>query len=597
MIDLGTTVAEREMVTKEQPRAAIESVQFGVYGAWQGFELHIAEDAEAEVVASDKMVEEVKSFFDRSDELRRLHANRTEGALDLVERFPGSHRAWLNLAASWINGGEIQEARKAVQKALDLAPDSSSARAMLGRVLILEGNVAEAAATYRDILSRGSNVAARETLAMLDLASGSVDQAIEELRAALDEDPGGRASLHYNLGLAHLLKRKSGRAISCFRKALRQDPSYYMAYGGMAIAYAMQGQMSKAERMFRVAVETEPTDLGMKLNLGQVLASQERWDDAIAVFERLTEDCPTYWEAREALAHSYFVAGRYREAAAHYARVLQAVRSGSSGGSLSNALNNLGVAQAASGSVEEGIDLLRESINVSGGQNAKPRLNLARVYLRTNRLRKAQGLIGELRERLGEDKDVLNLSAWYNYLSQDYDRAAEDARQVLRKDSTDLYAACLLSTILTEVQEDYAGAEALLRQVEGKHGKSVKFLNNLAYALAWQGRFAEARTILERIPPGQDEDHAVSTATWGFLRLRQGDVVEGGRFYNEAAKLASDENLRRLILQKKELELGRFYLEAGEGSRAKKHLERAVAADVTQKVFTETATKLLGRCG
>ena len=64
------------------------------------------------------------------------------------------------------------------------------------------------------------------------------------------------------------------------------------------------------------------------------------------------------------------------------------------------------------------------------------------------------------------------------------------------------------------------------------------------------------------------------TATRGLFKLKEGDVEEGSRLYNLAATFAPNETLRKNVLQKKHLELARYYLENNRQYDAKINFEK-----------------------
>lgn len=587
-----TDLLENTRVVEEKRAAIVETVQFGPYGIGQEFELELSEGGSKEAIHPSDMVSEIRELLEETDELYRLYSNRTEWAQELVNRFPDSYKSWRNLSSNLLSGGDLVQARVAIHKALELAPDEPSVKALLGRILILEGKADEAISIYRDFAVGDANVAAKETIGVLLLAMGKAEEAIAEMKEALEQKK-NRPSIHYNLGVAHIVKGKCGRAISYFRKALQLDENMNMAYGGIAIAHIILGQLTKAEKMFRIAVQIDPTHPMMKLNLGRVLVMQNKWEEATILLQGLVQDYPNYWKARKVLAETYFKTHRHKDAAAQFGRVLEVVRTGKYVMDLSDILNATGISLVLSGAREAGEKLLKESIDVSHRTNTVALMNLAYNYIYSNKLVKAADLIQELTETWPKDIKVQVLLATFKYFSQDYEPAMEVTRNILCEDPTNLDAASILACILDDVYEDHHSAERILIPLRDKHGKNNKFLNNLAYTLILQGKYGEAQQVLEKIYPEVGFFEPISTATRGLLHLKRGDVQEGTRLYNEAARIMPDENMKRLIQQKRDLEIGIWFLGQGRTDRARRLLKQAAAANVIDRIYTRKALALL----
>ena len=582
-----------QMVMEEERRATINTLQSGAYGAGQAFELEMHSDKEAKVVTSNNIADEVRLFLSGREDLHRLQINRIGNAVELVGRFPDSYRAWVNLAACHTNGGDIVEAKKAIRKAIELAPDADSVKAMRGRVMILEGKAKEALEIYKELLSQRENIAARETIAMLEMVLGNVDGAIEELKMALEKDKKKRASLYYNLGVAHLVKRKSGRAISYFRKALEADSRYKIAYGGIGVGYSLMGQYGKAERMFRIASNVESLDPGAKLNLARTLAMARKWDTMIRVLVDLVKEFPRHWQAREALGRAYINVGKIKEAGVQFRRILAAIESKEYNGDLSNGLNNLGVTRFFSREYKDAEERLLESVKVSDRKNTKALANLARVYLMTKREEKADILLNEIRNRFGnENIDVLHLEISYYYRTEKYDESINAARKLIAMDPKNIFASFSLAALLADVYDDYKQAENVLRRIPEEDKMNTAFINNLAYILALSGKTKEAEELIEKAEPRNPISEAVLMATKGLIRIRQGDIARGAAFYNAAARIVSDMEFKTLILQKKELELGRWYLGGDKERIAQNHLLKAIRMETKDKIYERKAKEL-----
>lgn len=106
-----------------------------------------------------------------------------------------------------------------------------------------------------------------------------------------------------------------------------------------------------------------------------------------------------------------------------------------------------------------------------------------------------------------------------------------------------------------------------------------------------RGRTAEARAILDRITEEYEDVHL--RATRGLLLLKEGNVKEGTRPYNEALKRATGRELRAVLIQKKNLELAKIALKNDRPDQAKALLLKVLAEENTDRLCTGQAKRLL----
>jgi tetratricopeptide (TPR) repeat protein len=111
-------------------------------------------------------------------------------------------------------------------------------------------------------------------LALLLSLDGQDDEAVEQGRAALDEDP---ASSVFTDTLAYAYQRAGNdqAAISAYRDVLRADPTAYVSANNLGVLLAEAGEPDRAVRWFRQAVAADPDYALAWHHLGSALA--ERW--------------------------------------------------------------------------------------------------------------------------------------------------------------------------------------------------------------------------------------------------------------------------------------------------------------------------------
>ena len=101
-----------------------------------------------------------------------------------------------------------------------------------------------------------------------------------------------RSQGHYQEGVAILASDRQ-KAFVSFQKSVQLHPENKEARYALGHVYALQGKLPLAEQEFREAIKVDESYSEAHTYLGQVLASQNRWDDAIKSY-RLALANPLY---------------------------------------------------------------------------------------------------------------------------------------------------------------------------------------------------------------------------------------------------------------------------------------------------------------
>ncbi len=121
---------------------------------------------------------------------------------ETARALPGDRRVHTNLAAAHLERGELELARTALERALDIDPDYAPALGNLGVLQLEQGQLEAAAATYRRLLELDP----RDFLAW------------------------------YNLGLIEVRRENPARAAEHFRRSLQANPNFSQARRGLEVA-------------------------------------------------------------------------------------------------------------------------------------------------------------------------------------------------------------------------------------------------------------------------------------------------------------------------------------------------------------------------
>ena len=134
---------------------------------------------------------------------------------------------------SLISLGDHDGAISALMTALNLSPDDTQARSLLGWAQMLNEHYDDALATFSKVLMKEpANSLARINVGYICLKKGIFGEAIEHLSKAIRLDNDRKATLyaHYYLGLVYLEREMYEDAVTFFRKTLDLGPNLIEAY-------------------------------------------------------------------------------------------------------------------------------------------------------------------------------------------------------------------------------------------------------------------------------------------------------------------------------------------------------------------------------
>jgi tetratricopeptide (TPR) repeat protein len=126
------------------------------------------------------------------------------------------------------------------------------------------------------------------------------DEAEQVIHAAI-EGLSGETLYHGYQNLGHLYRQSGnyGEAEKWYRKAVELDPDNVGTQVFLGALLAQKGDLAGAEAVYREATRRANGAVDEAwLNLGLVLRAQERYEEALACFEKALELTPDYPEAK-----------------------------------------------------------------------------------------------------------------------------------------------------------------------------------------------------------------------------------------------------------------------------------------------------------
>ncbi len=138
--------------------------------------------------------------------------------------------------------------------------------------------------------------------AMSLLSERKLKEGLDILQWMNEQHPGD-AEVLYNIGICHSEMHHFPEAISLLEACVKVNPSHVNAWVGLGVAYQKLGQTPAAENALHRAITLDPGNGYAHRNLGAVLMSQSRADEALPHFREATHQLAGDPGALFGLAH------------------------------------------------------------------------------------------------------------------------------------------------------------------------------------------------------------------------------------------------------------------------------------------------------
>jgi len=447
------------------------------------------------------------------------------------------------LAEMYWKAQRTHEAVTEAQALLKRDPNDIQSRRLLGRIYlrslgdfsvgngqseIVERAIEQYAEIYR--LDPGDAESAL-WLARLYRLRNEHDKAEAVLRGMLKEDPENEPAIEQ---LTQLLldEGKAPEAIALLEEVTRRSPSPAML-DLLGDAYTQSHDLPKAEAAYRKATELDPSELSHQRGLGQTLMAEEKYSDALAVYQKLTDLMPDDAENYLRIAQIYRELHDLGKAEDSLVKARQFAP-----GSL-EVMYNEAMLYQAQGRNEDAIRVLSDAVTgiKSQPQGAPSRAHslgilyqqLGQLYRDTQNYQAAIYTYQEL-GRLGEEEDrrarLLMMDIYR--AAKDLPKALQTGKDAVAKYPSDVSLRSSEALLLGESGQTDDGVKMLRTQLTGKPGDRDVYLN-IAQVYERGRRYKEAEEAAKaaEVLPGQPRDNEM---VWFLL----GAIYERQKFFDRA---------------------------------------------------------------
>ncbi len=242
-----------------------------------------------------------------------------------VRRDTGNPDSLFNFAVASERAGQLEEARNAYRKVLDMAPASDDARNNLGVLLARSGEKREAERMFRSILERNpAHGEAPLNLGNLLLDERRLEEALRVFQGAVTADPES-ALFHRHLGYAQFKSSRLDEALESLEESMRLDPLDTDAHLELAIVLFSMSRPDDARDAAEAGLKLAPGHPPLLNALGMAQLALGETDAGIASLENAIRSDPRFDRAYLNLARFHERQGRADAAREVIERLLKAV--------------------------------------------------------------------------------------------------------------------------------------------------------------------------------------------------------------------------------------------------------------------------------
>jgi len=440
---------------------------------------------------------------------------------------------------------KAQRTREAESEAKDILkrdPNNVPSRRLLGRIYLRSlgevnsgGNQSETAGKAIEQFREINRLDPTDTESALWLArlyrlKNEHDKSEEVLRGILKTDPDNEQAVEQ---LTQLLldEGKSEDAVSLL-EGITQHSSSPVLMDLLGDAYTQAHELPKAETAYRKAVEMDPSELSHQRGLAQTLFSEEKYSEALKVYQKLSDLMPDDSDVYLRIAQIYRELHQLDKAEENLVKARQYAP-----GNL-EVMYNEGMLYESQGRYEDAIRVLSDAVTGIKGQSAMPsrRRTLSILYQQLGQLYREdqnyQAAIYTFEElgHQGEEEDRrarLMIMDTYR-AAKDLAKALQTGKEAMAKYPADPGIRTSYALLLGENEQTDDAVKILRAQLHGDTSDRDIYLNIAqVYERGRRYKQAEESARAAETLPGQPHDNEM---VWFLL----GAIYERQKLYDRA---------------------------------------------------------------
>ena len=447
------------------------------------------------------------------------------------------------LAEMYWKAQRTKEAENEAKEILKRNPDDVQSRRLLGRIYLRSlgdvnsGNgqsetASRAIEQFREInrLDPGDAESAL-WLARLYRLKNEHDKAEKVLQGILKTDPENEPAVEQ---LTQLLmdEGKSAEAVALLEGITKHSPTPVLL-DLLGDAYTQAHELAKAEQAYRKAADLDPSELSHQRGLGQTLLAEEKYPEALKVYQKLSDLMPDDSDVYLRIAQIFRELHQLGKAEENLVKARQYAP-----GSL-EVMYNEGMLYESQGRYEDAIRVLSDAVTgIKAQATTLPsrRRSLAILYQQLGQLYREtqnyQAAIYTFEElgHLGEEEDRrarMMIMDTYR-AAKDLTRALQTGKEALAKYPADPGIRTSHALLLGENGQTDEAIKILRAQLHGDTSDRETYLNMAqVYERGRHYKEAEESARAAEVLPGQPRDNEM---VWFLL----GAIYERQKFFDKA---------------------------------------------------------------
>ncbi|WP_319525217.1 tetratricopeptide repeat protein [uncultured Desulfosarcina sp.] len=355
---------------------------------------------------------------------------------------------YLRTAVEYQRGGDFDEARKWLHKALEISPN------------------------HPDVLRR---------LGLLEVDAGKPDDAIRIIQKVIAIE-GGRAEYYEILGRAFFIKNALVKAIACYERAIRKAPGVASAYLNLFKGLTTEGMFQQAEKVLKDLLSIMPDSIQAYQLMAEMYGNRMQLEKAQAILEKALRIEPENADCHFNLAVVCQRRKNHKKALVEYKKVLE-IEPG-----LADAHINIGLIYKSLQQYRKAIHHFQSAYEKAPGKWEICN-NLGNVYLELGEVENALRYYGKALQIDPENKRVLlNTGSVYLNLAE-YKTAIDYYEKALNIDQNDAsihYHMGLAYQNVKEPEKAVASFEKAIRSNPGNIKAKCFLYHQLQHICQWE---------------------------------------------------------------------------------------------------------------
>lgn len=232
-----------------------------------------------------------------------------------LEQVPQDFQVNYQLALFLVTQNRCQEALACLERASAAQPQNGCFYSFWANVCLQLGQTSQAQAVLEKSLQIGVHINAgvHTDWAALYMAQNKENQAVGELGAALEDEPGHiEASIKLSTLFCH--HNQLNEAAKTLEKALQFHPNNLSLHRRLGEVFILGNSLEKAMDHFEQIVKLEPACAENYNRLGRIYLKKHYDLDSVAQYQKAVEAHPVNPTYREDLAMAYYCTGQYQPA-------------------------------------------------------------------------------------------------------------------------------------------------------------------------------------------------------------------------------------------------------------------------------------------